>query len=203
MFYNSFQSAQAALEKVSGLAGGGPHRPAAGDTRGRSATPRAAIDFSGVEFRYGDGPVVLPTLDLHIPAGQTVAARRPDRSRQVHARQADRPLLRRHLRVRSPWTAWTCASCRTDGPAPERRHGHAGGVPVQRLRGGQHRPGPARRPRRAGDRGCRPGRRGARVHPGAARGLRHRRQQARRPRLRRAAAADQLRPGLPGPTRPC
>jgi ATP-binding cassette subfamily B protein len=34
---------------------------------------KGAIDFNGVEFRYGDGPVIVPTLDLHIPAGQTVA----------------------------------------------------------------------------------------------------------------------------------
>ena len=34
---------------------------------------RGSIDFDGVEFRYGDGPVIIPRLDLHIPAGQTVA----------------------------------------------------------------------------------------------------------------------------------
>ncbi|MBP3035290.1 ABC transporter ATP-binding protein [Arthrobacter sp. zg-ZUI100] len=72
MFYNSFQSASAALEKVSGLLEEVPTvRPpkqpvelehAAGDIR-----------FDGVEFRYGDGPVILPKMDLHIPAGQTVA----------------------------------------------------------------------------------------------------------------------------------
>lgn len=31
------------------------------------------IRFAGAQFRYGTGPVVLPSLDLHIPAGQTVA----------------------------------------------------------------------------------------------------------------------------------
>lgn len=72
MFYNSFQSAQAALEKVSGLLEEVPtvrppqHPVALPDAKG-------TIDFSGVEFRYGDGPVIIPTLDLHIPAGQTVA----------------------------------------------------------------------------------------------------------------------------------
>jgi ATP-binding cassette subfamily B protein len=30
-------------------------------------------DFKGVEFRYGDGPVDIPTMDLHNPAGQTEA----------------------------------------------------------------------------------------------------------------------------------
>lgn len=72
MFYNSFQSAQAALEKVSGLLEEVPTvRPP------RNPVPLAKaegdISFNGVQFAYGDGPVVVPTLDLHIPAGQTVA----------------------------------------------------------------------------------------------------------------------------------
>ncbi|MCU1547277.1 MAG: transporter ATP-binding protein [Arthrobacter sp.] len=72
MFYNSFQSAQAALEKVSGLLQEVPTvRPPENPVPLREAT--GAIDFAGVEFRYGDGPVVIPAMDLHIPAGQTVA----------------------------------------------------------------------------------------------------------------------------------
>src|SRR6476660_8567399 len=72
MFYNSFQSAQAALEKVSGLLEEVPTvRPPKNPVALPAATGR--IDFNGVEFRYGDGPIVVPALDLHIPAGQTVA----------------------------------------------------------------------------------------------------------------------------------
>ncbi|MDR7161668.1 ABC transporter ATP-binding protein [Arthrobacter sp. BE255] len=72
MFYNSFQSAQAALEKVSGLLEEIPTvRPPKNAVALRDA--RGTVDFTGVEFRYGDGPVVIPTMDLHIPAGQTVA----------------------------------------------------------------------------------------------------------------------------------
>ena len=72
MFYNSFQSAQAALEKVSGLLEEVPTvRPPKNPVALKDA--KGAIDFTGVEFRYGDGPLVVPTLDLHIPAGQTVA----------------------------------------------------------------------------------------------------------------------------------
>jgi ATP-binding cassette subfamily B protein len=72
MFYNSFQSAQAALEKVSGLLEEVPTvRPPKNPVPLKDA--RGAIDFKGVEFRYGDGPVIIPKLDLHIPAGQTVA----------------------------------------------------------------------------------------------------------------------------------
>lgn len=73
MFYNSFQSAQAALEKVSGLLQEVPTvRPPKNPVPLPNATGR--IDFNGVEFRYGDeGPLVVPRLDLHIATGQTVA----------------------------------------------------------------------------------------------------------------------------------
>ncbi|MBF4994137.1 ABC transporter ATP-binding protein [Arthrobacter gandavensis] len=72
MFYNSFQSASAALEKVSGLLEEVPTvRPPRQPVTLRDAA--GDIKFDGVEFRYGDGPLVLPRLDLHIPAGQTVA----------------------------------------------------------------------------------------------------------------------------------
>ncbi|WP_125613870.1 ABC transporter ATP-binding protein [Specibacter cremeus] len=72
MFYNSFQSAQAALEKVSGLLAETPTvRPP--KTPVPLPHPRGEIDFTDVEFGYGDGPVILPRMSLHIPAGQTVA----------------------------------------------------------------------------------------------------------------------------------
>lgn len=72
MFYNSFQSAQAALEKVSGLLEEVPTvRPPKNPVALKN--PRGAIDFNGVEFGYGEGKTVVPSLDLHIPAGQTVA----------------------------------------------------------------------------------------------------------------------------------
>ncbi len=72
MFYNSFQSASAALEKVSGLLEEVPTvRPPKHPVELRQA--KGDIRFDGVEFRYGDGPVILPRMDLHIPAGQTVA----------------------------------------------------------------------------------------------------------------------------------
>ncbi|MFX1822000.1 ABC transporter ATP-binding protein [Pseudarthrobacter sp. CC4] len=72
MFYNSFQSAQAALEKVSGLLEEVPTvRPPKNPVALKDAN--GAIDFTDVEFRYGDGPVIVPNLNLRIPAGQTVA----------------------------------------------------------------------------------------------------------------------------------
>jgi ATP-binding cassette, subfamily B, bacterial len=72
MFYNSFQSAQAALEKVSGLLEEVPTvRPPRNPVALKNA--KGAVDFKDVEFGYGDGPVIVPELNLHIPAGQTVA----------------------------------------------------------------------------------------------------------------------------------
>lgn len=72
MFYNSFQSAQAALEKVSGLL---EEVPTVRPPKNPVPLPvaRGEIDFKNVEFRYGEGPVILPRTNLHIPAGQTVA----------------------------------------------------------------------------------------------------------------------------------
>jgi ATP-binding cassette subfamily B protein len=75
MFANSYTSAIAALEKISGVLEEEPEvvepsSPVALPTR----TTGRAIDFENVEFRYSKStPVVLPTFDLHIPAGQTVA----------------------------------------------------------------------------------------------------------------------------------
>ncbi|WP_022873700.1 ABC transporter ATP-binding protein [Nesterenkonia alba] len=73
MFYNSLQSATAALEKVSGLL---EETPKVREVQNPVRLPEAdgEIEFHQAEFKYNDdGPVVLKTLDLHIPAGQTVA----------------------------------------------------------------------------------------------------------------------------------
>ncbi|WP_449371860.1 ABC transporter ATP-binding protein [Arthrobacter psychrolactophilus] len=72
MFYTSFQSAQAALEKVSGLL---EEVPTVRPPRHPVPLPHATGDirFTDAAFRYGSGRVILPSLNLHIPAGQTVA----------------------------------------------------------------------------------------------------------------------------------
>ncbi|QAY71005.1 ABC transporter ATP-binding protein [Xylanimonas protaetiae] len=72
MFYNSFQSAAAALEKLSALLAEEPTvvEPA---TPVPLRTARGDVRLDHVTFRYPRGPVVLPDLDLHIPAGQTLA----------------------------------------------------------------------------------------------------------------------------------
>jgi ATP-binding cassette subfamily B protein len=72
MFANSYASAAAALEKISGVL---DERPTVGDPLAPVPLPapvRGEVTFDGVRFSYG-GPEILPQLDLVIPAGQTVA----------------------------------------------------------------------------------------------------------------------------------
>jgi ATP-binding cassette subfamily B protein len=72
MFYNSYQSAAAALEKISGvleekLSVPDPTRPI--DLR----RAQGHVRFDDVEFAYKSDRVVLPHFSLDIPAGQTIA----------------------------------------------------------------------------------------------------------------------------------
>jgi len=79
-FYNTFQSAASGLEKISGLldqepAVAEPASPARLPTRGAAPeeTPSGRrVRFEQVTFGYRDS-LVLPGLELDIPAGQTVA----------------------------------------------------------------------------------------------------------------------------------
>ncbi|ADD45159.1 ABC transporter ATP-binding protein [Stackebrandtia nassauensis] len=72
MFYNTLQSATAALEKLAGVL---DEEPDVAEPREPTPLPQARgqIDFTGVGFSYRTGTVVLPEFDLRIPAGQTVA----------------------------------------------------------------------------------------------------------------------------------
>jgi ATP-binding cassette, subfamily B, bacterial len=75
-FYSNFQSAGAALEKISGVLEEAPsvpepEHPVALPAAGRGGIGRTAV-FDAVRFGYRR-TVVLPRLDLTIPAGQTVA----------------------------------------------------------------------------------------------------------------------------------
>jgi ATP-binding cassette subfamily B protein len=72
MFYNSYQSAAAALEKISGVLEEEPSVP----------DPAKPIDlwhsagqvtFDDVQFAYTRDRVILPNFSLEIPAGQTIA----------------------------------------------------------------------------------------------------------------------------------
>ncbi len=85
VFYNSFQSASAALEKLSGVL---EERPSVLEPERPTPLPaaRGGVAFRAVRFGYLDGgrpadppggaerpDTVLPRLDVTVPAGQTVA----------------------------------------------------------------------------------------------------------------------------------
>ncbi|MGP9537365.1 ABC transporter ATP-binding protein [Brachybacterium sp. AOP43-C2-M15] len=72
-FYNAFQSAVAALEKIATLLAVQPHVQEPADPT-PLPTSSGQVDFEDVSFRYTeDGPLVLQPMDLHIPSGQTIA----------------------------------------------------------------------------------------------------------------------------------
>jgi ABC-type multidrug transport system fused ATPase/permease subunit len=71
-FYNTFQSASAALEKLSGVL---EEEPDVRDPSDPAGLPEARGDvrMEAVTFSYVEGRPVLPGLDLSIPAGETIA----------------------------------------------------------------------------------------------------------------------------------
>ncbi|WP_102145329.1 ABC transporter ATP-binding protein [Mycobacterium hubeiense] len=71
-FFNTFQSAASALEKLAGVLA---QSPAIRDPAHpvRLAKVRGEIEFHDVDFSYAPGRPVLPGLSLRVPAGQTVA----------------------------------------------------------------------------------------------------------------------------------
>jgi ATP-binding cassette, subfamily B, bacterial len=71
-FYNTFQSASAALEKLSGVLEEEPGVPEPQNPV-PLPDPRGALTFDHVDFEYVEGVPVLPDLDLAVPAGQTLA----------------------------------------------------------------------------------------------------------------------------------
>jgi ATP-binding cassette subfamily B protein len=72
MFLNSYQSATAALEKVSGVLEEEPTVPDP-KTPVYRWTAKGHRECRDVEFGYGNGKVILPDFSLDIPAGQTIA----------------------------------------------------------------------------------------------------------------------------------
>jgi ATP-binding cassette subfamily B protein len=72
MFYNSYQSAAAALEKISGVL---EERPGVPDPVQPVDlwTARGEVRFENVQFAYKTDRVILQQFDLVMPAGQTIA----------------------------------------------------------------------------------------------------------------------------------
>ncbi|MET7327699.1 ABC transporter ATP-binding protein [Nonomuraea sp. NPDC005650] len=73
-FYNTLQSAGAALEKLSGVL---EEEPSVPEPREPARLPdgraRGKVRFEGVRFAYVEEMPILPRLDLTVPAGQSVA----------------------------------------------------------------------------------------------------------------------------------
>jgi ABC-type multidrug transport system fused ATPase/permease subunit len=71
-FFNTFQSASSALEKLAGVLA---QQPAIADPEVPVPLPdpKGDIAFHDVRFEYTTGRPVLPGLELTVPAGQTVA----------------------------------------------------------------------------------------------------------------------------------
>lgn len=72
IFYNSYQSASSALEKISGVLEEDPSVPEP-DSPVAISNPKGELRFTGVEFGYGSGNTVLHKFDLNLTAGKTVA----------------------------------------------------------------------------------------------------------------------------------
>jgi len=72
MFYNSYQSATSALEKISGVLEEQPSVPEALGVKPLE-NAKGLVRFDSVSFHYSNGIEVIPKLDLEIPAGQTIA----------------------------------------------------------------------------------------------------------------------------------
>jgi ABC-type multidrug transport system fused ATPase/permease subunit len=73
VFYNSLQSATAALEKISAVLAEKPSVPEPVSPVPLERPILGALDLDAVEFGYRADRPVLHELDLHVPAGQTVA----------------------------------------------------------------------------------------------------------------------------------
>jgi ABC-type multidrug transport system fused ATPase/permease subunit len=71
-FYNTFLSASAALEKLSGVLNETPDVPEPIEPA-KPGKARGHLELRNVRFEYVDGVPVLPGLQLDVPAGQTLA----------------------------------------------------------------------------------------------------------------------------------
>jgi len=72
MFYNAYQSANSALEKISGVL---EEEPSVAEPTEpvELSQYKGKINFHEVQFAYSNGKVVLPKFELEIAAGETVA----------------------------------------------------------------------------------------------------------------------------------
>ena len=198
--YNTFLSAIAALDKIMEVL---DEEPELVDAPGALSLPRidGHVRFESVSFGYGSLPDVLHEIDLDVPAGTSVAlVGRTGAGKSTIAKliarfydtRAGRITIDGHdLRERRAAVA----------AAPTRRRA-AGGIPLRRHGGREHRV----RAARGIARGCGAGRRGGgcrRLDPRARGRVRHSTRRAWLSALARPAAARRLRTGpARGPAHP-
>ena len=72
IFYNSYQAASAALEKISGVLEEEPTVPEP-ENPASLGKISGELDFKDVQFHYSNQIPILPKFNLNIPAGQTIA----------------------------------------------------------------------------------------------------------------------------------
>ena len=135
-FYNTFLSASAALEKLSGVLNEKPDVPEPIEPA-KPGRARGHLELRNVEFQYVDGVKVLPGLATRRTGRSDPGPRRYDGSRQDHDRQAGGAVLRpdrwpRAARRRGP------AGPHRGRPARAGRDGDAGELPVHRVGRRQH-----------------------------------------------------------------
>ena len=129
--FNTIQAAGASLQKLYGLldepvddrrAAGRGRPPGDGRARGRRrlVPVRATVRSSSTTCRSPSQP------------GQRLALGRPDRRREVDAREADGAVLRPGRRARCGTAASTCATRRSHSLRRAHRRRAAGGLPVRR-----------------------------------------------------------------------
>ena len=193
--FDGYQQAAVGLRRISGLLRTQTSTPEAGDPR-PVTRGRARIEFRDVHFNYGGGEGGALRREPHGRAGRDRGPGGADRGRQVHAGQADRPVLRRDRR-RAAGGRRGRARLRP-GQLPAAAGGGAAGIPPVRghraRRDRIRQPGGHRRP--GGSRGPGGGRAGHDRR--AARRLLPRGRGARPEPVRRPAPADRPGPGLPG-----
>ena len=127
-FFNTFQSASSALEKLAGVLA---ERPAIMDAEHPvTLTDVGEIAFRDVRFEYVAGRPVLPDLDFTVRAGQTVAlVGTTGAGKTTIAKLIARFYTRRP--VRSLWMTSTCATFRRSNCADTSRW-HPGELHVRR-----------------------------------------------------------------------
>ena len=152
------------------------------------------LRFEGVNFSYGDAPV-LTGIDLTARKGRSGRARGPERVGEEHSGGSDPAILRAGAGSHSPRRR-RYARDQVAGSARAHRNSESGDGSLPRYGAQQHRVRRGREVLSGADRGRGACRQRARVHHGAAARLRHAARREGHAAVRRPATAPRDRPGL-------